>query len=120
MECRVEDVLVRLGQQKRGPGGHVEQVPPHSPRDQPVQRADRDLLGHAEQPQVEHPDGAEQHAESDEMQALGDRPGPLGTHQRRDAFDGGKAANQPELQWLHKMASTPSSASRRYTRENGP
>ncbi len=84
LERRVVDVLIRLGQQKQRPARDVDREAEESPGNQLVQRGDGNPFRHAEQPQIEQPDAADEHRQTEEVDALGHRPAPLRPHELRD------------------------------------
>jgi hypothetical protein len=70
-----------------------------------VHGRDRHAARHAQQPQVEAADGADEQTQADEVQALGDRPRPVGPHQRghrRMLFD---EVDEPDLRGVHQALS---------------
>ena len=84
LERRVVDVLIRFGQQEQRPAGDVDREAQESPGNQLVQRGDGDPFGHSEEPQIEQPDAADEHRQTEEVDALGHRPAPLRPHELRD------------------------------------
>src|SRR5688572_666510 len=81
MERRVVDVLVGLGENKQRACGDVDRKPCDSPRNEAMDRCNRHAPGYTEEAQIERADTADQHAEAEEVQALGDWPTPRGSHE---------------------------------------
>ncbi len=76
-------VLLRIAGEEQDPGDEVDGETEQGPWHQALQRPERDPLRHAEDPQIDDADDADEHGHADEVQAFAQRQHPPGAVDNR-------------------------------------